>query len=127
MKKKKVLRNITIIISILILLATICIYLKMNKTFNGIIESKASYENASRLMLSGFYFGTLISSIMLLIIIWIKYILICISMKVYGKYIGWKRNLLLCLLILIIFILFTKSINLAVLLLEVILQLLLSS
>lgn len=90
MKFKKILRNITIILTILIIILDIVLFVNTNKT----------YENME-MFSTIFNFGTFIYGIILIPIVWIQYFLLSAILKVYTKYIGIKKWIATSLLIIL--------------------------
>ena len=112
MKNKKVLKRISIILSIILVLLDIWLYIKMQSTWSEIGSNHHPYEN-----LGLFRWGVLIWGILLIPMAWLEYLLINLFMKIYNKFEGLKR-LFLCLItfvvIVVILILFIKIILLVI-------------
>lgn len=98
MKNKKKFRNITIIISIIVLLINIGMYIKLNSSFDSLSNLENSLERAGGLIGVGFYWGTFIWGIISLILIWIEYFFIMLTIKVFNKLAGVKKWILFSLL-----------------------------
>ena len=80
MKVKKIFRNITIILSIAIVILNIVLF----------VNTKQAYDEL-KLFSTVFNFATFIWGFILLPIVWIQYFLILAIMKVYNKYLGFKK------------------------------------
>ncbi len=91
MKNKKTFRNITIIISIIVLLINIGIYIKLNSSYDSFSNLENSLERAAGLIRIAFYLGTFIGGIISLILIWIEYFFIMLTIKVFNKLAGVKK------------------------------------
>ena len=102
MKNKKIFRNIIIVISIIVVLINIGLYIKLNNSYDAILNVENSLDRAGGLIGVAIYWGTFIWGIILLAIIWIQYFLILLTIKVFNKFSGIKKWLLSSLLGLII-------------------------
>lgn len=98
MKNKKTRRNITIIISIIVLLINIGMYIKLNSSFDSFSNLENNLERAGGLIGIAFYWGTFIWGIISLILIWIEYFFIMLTIKVFNKFDGVKKWILFSLL-----------------------------
>ena len=117
MKNKKVLKRISIILSIILVLLDIWLYIKMQSTWSEIGSNHHPYENLGLIIGGLFRWGVLIWGILLIPMAWLEYLLINLFMKIYNKFEGLKR-LFLCLItfvvIVVILILFIKIILLVI-------------
>lgn len=117
LKNKKVLKRITIVLSIILILLDIYLYMKMKFTWLEIGSTHHQYENASLIIEGLFRFGLLIWGILLIPVVWLEYLLTNLFIKFYNKYDGIKK-ILLCLislfLMLPLFILFIRIIILII-------------
>lgn len=103
MKNKKILKRISIILSILLLLIDICLYIKMKATWSEIGSKHHQYENASLIIVGAFRYGILIWGILLIPIVWLEYFFTNLLIKIYNKYDDLKR-LFLCLITLVVLV-----------------------
>ena len=94
LKSRKVLKTITIILSIILLLLDICVYIKMKATWSELGSNNHQYENASLLIVGLFRYGVLIWGILLIPMVWLEYFLIKLFMKIYNNFHGLKRLIL---------------------------------
>lgn len=119
MKKKKILKIVSVILSIMFFLLDICLFIKLYK--NGwqtsLVENP--YERGSLLISSLIQFGTLIYGIGLILIVWIEYFFINILLKFNNKFKGLKKILLILTLLMIITILIIIGIKILILMLRV--------
>ena len=107
MKNKKLLKIITIILTIVIILVDICLFIKMRTNW-GEIGYHDQYENAGLILKGLFTYGSLVWGILLIPMLWIQYFLINLLLnflinlllKIYNGS-NKKLRYLLCLLILI--------------------------
>lgn len=104
MKCKKKLRKVAIILSIILLLLNICLYVKMNFTWDAIPNASNQYDSMNLLFHGLFSSAVLVYGIILIPIVWIEYLLLVLVIKIYHKFDG-IIGTFLCLLISIIFIL----------------------
>lgn len=91
MKNRKILKNGTIILSILVLLIDIILYIKLKSTSSMIIQSNDSYANLGLLISNMSQFGALIYGLGLLLIIWMEYFIISFIIKLWNKLQGVKK------------------------------------
>ena len=85
MKNKKIIRNIFIVLTVLILILTIYIYGRMYTSFLEIKNSTNQYKNAGLLLSNVFQYGIFIYSIGLIAIVWIEYLVLNLIIRVYNK------------------------------------------
>ncbi len=117
LKNKKVLKRITIVLSIILILLDIYLYMKMKFTWLEIGSTHHQYENASLIIGGLFRFGLLIWGILLIPVVWLEYLLINLLMKIYRKFDSLKRILLYLItliVIILLLILFIKTISLII-------------
>lgn len=105
MRNKKILRNITIIISIIVVLIDIALYIKLRNSLDTFSNLENSIERAGGLIGILMYFGTFVWGIISLIILWIQYFLTILTIKVFNKLVGIKKWLLSSLLAVIVLVL----------------------
>ena len=101
MKNKKLLKNIAIIISVILLILDICLYIKMKYTWSEIGSNHYQYENASLIITGLFRYGALMWGILLILLVWLEYFLIKLFIKIYNNFNGF-RKIFLCLITLAI-------------------------
>ena len=101
MKNNKILKNIAIIISVILLISDICLYIKMKYTWSEIGSNHHQYENASLIITGLFRYGALMWGILLILLVWLEYFLIKLFIKIYNNCNGFKKNFL-CLITLVI-------------------------
>lgn len=117
MKANKKLKNITIILSIILVILDICLYVKMKSTWLDIGVNHAQYENASLLIAGLFRYGTLIWGILSITIVWIEYFLVKLFMNIYNKFYGLKKiilSIMISVIIITIFIFFIRIMSLII-------------
>ncbi len=110
MKKKKILKIVSIVLSIIIIIIDICIYLKMRKIWIE-VGNYHPYENAGLIISGLFMYSILIWGIILIPMVWIEYFLINLLDKIYKKYNDIKKyflSLLVLITIIIILIFFIR-------------------
>lgn len=91
MNYKKIVRNVIIVISIILEIIDIGIFIKLN-----------NLSNEDFLFGFVFYWGTFVWGIISIVILWIIYFLVLLTIKVFDKSIGIKKLLLSILLGIII-------------------------
>ena len=101
MKNKKILKNIAIIISIILLILDICLYIKMKYTWSEIGSNHHQYENSSLIIAGLFRYGALMWGILLIPLVWLEYFLMKLFMKIYNNFDSF-RKIFLCLITLVI-------------------------
>lgn len=117
LKGNKKLKNITIILSIILVILDICLYVKMKSTWSDIGVNYAQYENTSLLIAGLFRYGTLIWGILSIAIVWIEYFLVKLFMNIYNKFYGLKKiilSIMISVIIITIFIFFIRIMSLII-------------
>ena len=100
MKNKKLLKTISIILTMGIILVDIWLFIKTRNNWGKIGTDYDQYENLGIILGSLFEFGILIWGILLIPIIWLQYFLINLLINIYNKSNNTLKYLL-CLIILI--------------------------
>lgn len=106
MEKKKILKKIAIIVSLLVLLLDVYLYISMTTAW-----SEIDLGNYSLFLVGLFKYGLLIWGILLIPLIWIEYLLCNLVIYLYYKFEGLKK-LFVCLIptiaIVIVLIIFIR-------------------
>ena len=98
MEKKKILKKIAIIVSLLVLLLDVYLYISMTTTWSEMgLGNYSDLVNCSLLLVGLFKYGLLIWGILLIPLIWIEYLLCNLVIYLYYKFEGLKK-LFLCLI-----------------------------